>query len=218
MPPTRPSARPQQRRVHGIVWRPAAASVGVEKKGRKKGRRPHPAEEAAIRRLHSRAHQAQAAGCLVERLAHHRARVVHQHHVPDLRTRPGSGGRRARAQPRAASGMSGALISVPGPHIARARTSVSAQLGRCVGGSMCRANTLAAPPACALSPCQPERERLGPAPGARGPQTCEVGTVCTEVASGALPDAGHLPAAAASLVACPASGSTGEAPRERAHA
>ncbi len=155
-----------------------------KRKEEKKGRRPHPAEEAAVRRLHSRAHQAQAAGRLVERLAHHRARVVHQHHVPDLRTRPGSGGRRARAQPRAASGVSGALIGVPGPHIARTRTSVSAQLGRCVGGSTCRANSLAAPPARALGPCQPERERLGLAPGQGGRRparsalhgSCERGT------------------------------------------
>jgi len=148
-----------------------------EKKGNKekKGRRPHPAEEAAIGRLHSGAHQAQAAGRLVERLAHHRARVVHQHHVPDLRTAPGSGARRARAQPRAASGVSRASLGVPGPRSARTRTSVSARLGRRARGSTCRANTFAAPSVCAFRPRRPEREKRDLAPGARGPQTCEDG-------------------------------------------
>lgn len=47
----------------------------------------HPAEEAAVCSLHSGTNQAQAPGRLVQRLAHHRARIVHQDHVPDLRHR-----------------------------------------------------------------------------------------------------------------------------------
>ena len=48
----------------------------------------HPAKKAAVSSLHGGADQAQAARRLVQRLAHHGARVMHEHHVPDLRITP----------------------------------------------------------------------------------------------------------------------------------
>ena len=48
----------------------------------------HPAKEAAVCSLHSGTNQAQAPSRLVQRVAHDGARVVHEHHVPDLRAVP----------------------------------------------------------------------------------------------------------------------------------